>query len=112
MVEKKCQSNAKTSLCLPQRPIRHLRLLQNRDAPNLSAVDRLKQENRLLERSRDVKTFNSPNKEELTLCLDPPSICQTSTAATALPLTASRTVTPQATRSAAAGTSTAMALMT
>ena len=33
MVEKKCQSNAKTSLCLPQRPIRHLRLLQNRDAP-------------------------------------------------------------------------------
>ncbi len=36
MVEKKCQSNAKTSLCLPQRPIRHLRLLQNRDAPLVS----------------------------------------------------------------------------
>ncbi len=33
MVEKKCQSNAKTSLCLPQRPEGHLRLLQNRDAP-------------------------------------------------------------------------------
>jgi hypothetical protein len=33
MVEKKCQSNAKTSLCLPQRPVGHLRLLQNRDAP-------------------------------------------------------------------------------
>jgi hypothetical protein len=34
MVEKKCQSNAKTSLCLPQRPLGHLRLLQNRDAPH------------------------------------------------------------------------------
>ena len=33
MVEKKCQSNAKTSLCLPQRPLGHLRFLQNRDAP-------------------------------------------------------------------------------
>ncbi|MEG4500599.1 hypothetical protein QUB05_26235, partial [Microcoleus sp. F10-C6] len=25
--------NAKTSLCLPQRPLSHLRFLQNRDAP-------------------------------------------------------------------------------
>ena len=33
MVEKKCQSNAKTSLCLPPRPVGYLRLLQNRDAP-------------------------------------------------------------------------------
>jgi hypothetical protein len=33
MVEKKCQSNAKTSLCWPQRPVGHLRLLQNQDAP-------------------------------------------------------------------------------
>ena len=36
MVEKKCQSNAKTSLCLLQRPLGHLRLLQNRDAPKNS----------------------------------------------------------------------------
>jgi hypothetical protein len=33
MVEKKCLSNAKASLCLPQRPLGYLRLLQNRDAP-------------------------------------------------------------------------------
>ncbi|MEG5063287.1 hypothetical protein QUB33_06645, partial [Microcoleus sp. B3-A4] len=31
--------NAKTSLCLPQRPLGHLRLLQNRDAPNQRFVD-------------------------------------------------------------------------
>ncbi|WP_293365635.1 hypothetical protein, partial [Microcoleus sp. CAWBG27] len=33
MVEKKCQSNAKTSLCLPERSLGYLRLFQNRDAP-------------------------------------------------------------------------------
>jgi hypothetical protein len=38
MVEKKCQSNAKISLCLPQRPLGHLRILQNRDAPEAIAL--------------------------------------------------------------------------
>ncbi len=46
MVEKKCQSNAKTSLRLPQRPVGYLRLLQNRDAPvkllNLNFIGKLR----------------------------------------------------------------------
>ncbi|MEG5065142.1 hypothetical protein QUB33_16120, partial [Microcoleus sp. B3-A4] len=38
--------NAKTSLCLPQRPLGHLRLLQNRDAPHLVRVGRFPNETR------------------------------------------------------------------
>ncbi len=73
MVEKKCQSNAKTSLCLPERSLGYLRLFQNRDAPNLGSVvppDQLKSIHSVLKGDGETKRkfvvnemqFNVPKK--------------------------------------------------
>lgn len=69
MVEKKCQSNAKTSLYLPQRPLAHLRFLQNRDAPVKMSQNKLSEkfEEHEVQALLELKNFiaSNPDSREL-----------------------------------------------